>query len=63
MALVIANLADQIDQDRGKSRETCPLHLFPDGGGVDLPEYFRGHSETNTAIDATSAGVTIQACW
>ena len=39
---------------------SCPLHLLPDGGGVDLTESVRGHPATDSAVDATGAGVTTQ---
>jgi len=58
--LVIAHLADQVDQDRRESGQARPLHLFPDGGGVDHAEFVRGHPETNPAIDSAGAGVMTQ---
>ena len=56
--LVIANLADPIDQDRRESGSACTLHLLPDGGSVDLTEFVLGNLPQNSTVDATGAGVT-----
>ena len=37
---------------------SCPLHLLPDGGGVDHAGSDRGHLEADPAVNAAGAGVT-----
>ena len=59
--LVIAHLADKVDRDRSEGRQTCPLHLLPDGGSVDRTKFVFGNLPRNSTVDATGAGVTIQA--
>ena len=59
----LRTLLNQVDQDRRKSGQAFPLHLFPDGEGVDFTESIRGHPATDSTTDTTGAGVTIHACW
>ncbi len=44
----LRTLQTQVVQDRRESRQACPLHLFPDGGGTDRTESVRCHPETDT---------------
>ena len=60
--LVITHLADQVDQDRRQSGQACSLHLLPNGGRVDLTKSVRGHSETDSPIDAARTCVTNPVC-
>ena len=55
--LVVAHPANPVDQDRGESREACPLHLLPDGRGFAAQQPVRGYIETDSTVDATGAGM------
>ena len=58
--LIVERIANQGDQDRGESGQTCPLHLLPNGGGVNFTEPVRRHPETDSVFDAARAGETAQ---